>query len=337
MRDGWIIEKEGVLALWSDKEIRNIQGIPALSDDSSSPCSLGMGKVCLAAVPSDGKYGVYASNNGIEWALLSAPPEQVVEDTFFYLDTHSGVVSYIQDRELSIVDRSGKSAIELPSSGLSCAALTKSGDWLVVGKDVDEPSDSWNRKTVVWILRKGAVDWKVFTPTVSPFQDFLIRNWYATDRLSGMDVWEFPRIFVGDSGSWDEWSYDSIFVESESGLYRPFRTRVGVICGFGRDTHAVPFYTTTRGEYMTWNGKRFIASGWRTKLSKLFSDVPGDMGFTSTSIVDNRVRGVLEKESLAEGRQTLAFASDDFGKSWYRPEFGPGNEGWKMRSPFVRP
>jgi len=347
MNDGWIIEKDGALALWSGHEIQGLKGLPKINGVDLNRLSIGLGKTSLAVLTTgvnsdinssaDVESGVYSSDDGVDWRLLSIPPEHVNKDTHFSMDLHSGVVSYIQGQELHVVDRSGKRIIELPSPNLSCAAQTSSGDWVAVGQDLDEHSDSWNKKTTAWILREGAFGWCPFTPTVSPFQDFLIRNWFATDRLCGLDVWESPRLFIGDSGSWDEWSYDSLFVESASGIYRPFRTGAVVISGFGRDARGNPFYTTILGEYMKWDGKRFVESGWRTKLSRLFSDVPGNIGLTRMSVVGDKVRGVLSKQCSIIERRNYTFLSDDFGESWHGPEFDPGNEGWRIFEPFVRP
>lgn len=337
MNDGWIIEKNGTLALWSGKKIRGIRGLPTVSSESDARSIVGMGRVCLAVIMSGKSSGIYVSEDGLEWAILSTPPERVETGTQFCLDTDACTVSYVQERMLYIVDRSGVRTVELPNIGLSSAATTRTGDWIVVGKDVDDPSANWNSGHVAWLLKAGSSEWIPLVLAVSKFQAFLIRNVYEIDRLSGIDVRDFPRLFLGCSNDWGGWCCDTLFVESETGHYRPVRRPVGVISSFGRSQGGVPYYTTTRGEFMEWNGRNFTASGWRSSLANLVKDLPGSVGHTEMAITDKRVRGVMVKGSMADGFQTVVFSSEDSGARWHRWDFGLERDGWRVFLPFVRP
>lgn len=337
MNDGWLVARDSKLAFWSDGEVQYLLGLPEFSPIEVDRLIWKLKSVCMLVVPSGEKRAIYSSTSGIEWTKLLVLPEDDLGKTAFVLDGYSGAVSYVQGLELNIVDSRVNRIIQLPCQGIRRARTSESGDWIAVGEDLRNCSNAWNRKATAWILREGADEWEVSTPTISPLQDFLIRTWYGTHCLWGLDVHRRPKVFLGESLGLSEWDYESVFVELESGLYRTFQLGVGVIQEVGRDETGLPFYTTAPGECMKWNGRRFVALGWREKLWHLFKDISGRPGGIRMEVAQSRIRGTFSVYHDTEGHQARPFASDDFGETWHRPEFGLGQEGWRILVPFVKP
>ncbi|MBL7647435.1 MAG: hypothetical protein JNK74_14715 [Candidatus Hydrogenedentes bacterium] len=332
MIEGYIIWHNNKLSFWSNEKIVEIVGLPDIKIEDLKRISVTLGKTCFLTVPSGSYAGIYASLDIREWKLLYKIDTPEKTQLAFSFHPSIGKVSFIQDSRLHVITDREEEVHDLPVLGLRVAQPTDSGCWIAVGRDLTASADQWNAMATAWILKAGVASWEILTLEISPLQDFLNRHWYEIKGLFSLEVSGFPKIFVGESDYWE--SCDSLFVEVRSGRYQIFRTG-GFVMKIGRDEKGNPYYLSLPGEYMRWNGRRFLASGWRDKISRLLRTGLMCAFETRIEILGNRVRGVRFIDSAKGNGDALVFSSDDLGESWYQVNSCPSGHDWRIVHPIV--
>ena len=336
MNSGWLVWSEGRYGLWSGVEIEQLNGIPECRQLDDNHIRFVAGSDFIFVMPLDEGAGVYFSKDGINWDLSRILQDGDLRYKSLFLNADSGAISYIEDGLLQILSRDKNRSIGLPDISAFAACPTEHGEWFVVGCDGKREKSILNERAVAWVLRTGEEEWMQYNIQLSAIQRFLVRNVCRIESLIGLDVYRHPRIFLGDPQCLDDFSYETLLVEVDSGVHRIARFGVAEIYGFGRDAKGVPYVTTILGEYMIWSGKRFKPLGWKTALSKVLGDVEVPGGRTYLDILGRTVRGVYEFRDQNRIRRVYPVASDDFGRTWYRPSLPIGGEDWNIITPFVR-